>query len=126
METNISNKCKAYTSLEQSKHLAEILPHKSADGTWEKVSICGAKVDIPEDMQYRHKEIPFSFFSGIGVPCWSLAALLDVISYPTLSQEYDGKWSCREYQEGEEVEGYDNPVDACYELIIQLHEQKLL
>ena len=30
---------KAYTDLKKSKELAKFLPHKSADGTWEKVSI---------------------------------------------------------------------------------------
>lgn len=124
---------KAYTDLEQSKRLAEILPHKSADGTWERVSICGSKIDIPEDMQYRHKEIPFSFFSGIGAPSWSLAALLEIIKKPTAfdllingrgcrchcTDKYEGKfYGTNDYCE--------TPVDACVEVIIKLHKQKLL
>lgn len=60
------------------------------------------------------------------IPCWSLAALIEVISYPTLSQEYDGKWSCMEFPKNEEVKGYETPIDACYEMIIKLNEQKLL
>lgn len=130
---------KAYTDIEQSKKLAEILPHKSADETWEKVSICGAKVDIPEGMQYRHKEIPFSFFSGIGVPSWSLAALLEQIpsdlGSSTLTIEkadseslkyglnYHDRWGREDYIQ---TKYYDNLVDACYEMILKLHEQKLL
>lgn len=31
METRVDNKCKAFTSLEQSRKLAEILPLESAD-----------------------------------------------------------------------------------------------
>ena len=116
---------KSYTNLGQSKRLAEILPHKSADGTWEKVSICGAKVDIPEDMQYRHKEIPFSFFSGIGVPCWSLAALLDylLVNQGVIVKSLDKQWEvdCIVH-----VEYSKELVDACYEMIIELHEQKFL
>ena len=136
METNISNKCKAYTSLKQSKKLAEILPHKSADGTWEKVSICGAKIDIHEDMQYRHNEIPFSFFSGIGVPSWSLAALLNIL--PTIDDRNAvfckdvrcDKWHIFYHGTATlpliDTERYHDIVDACVELIIKLHEQKLL
>ena len=115
---------KAYTDVSQSKKLAEILPHTSADGTWEKVSICGAKVDIPEDMQYRHKEIPFFIYSGIGVPCWSLVALLDILPSSTLdsSNDHHYRLHCMERFS----EWYDNPVDACVEMIIELHEQKIL
>lgn len=97
---------KAYTDFEQSKKLAEILPIKSADMPYYYV-----KDDKDNDVE---------------IPCWSLAALIEVISYPTLSQEYDGKWSCMEFPENEEVKGYETPIDACYEMIIKLNELKLL
>ena len=117
---------KAYTDIAQSKKLAEILPHKTADNTYERVVISGCNLDIPEEQQYIHRDIPFTYFSGVGVPCWSLAALLNVISYPTLAQDYNGKWSCMEFPGDEEVEGCENPIDACYKIILELHEQKLL
>lgn len=122
---------KSYTDLNQSRKLAEILPHKSADGTWEKVSICGAKVDIPEDMQYRHKEISFSFFSGIGIPSWSLAALLEEMNRNDykifLHNNADLTWtiSFNDSERYIDIDG-DDPVDACYEMILKLNEQKLL
>ena len=109
-----------YTSLEQSKKLAEILPLDSADMSYRPYREEGG---IPD---YQATLCPHIFASWIGIPCWSLAALLEVISYPTLSQEYNGKWSCMEFPGDEEVEGCENPVDACYEIILSLNEQKLL
>lgn len=108
---------KICTSIEQSKKLAKILPLESADMGYLWNGISFGECPVSKQTIFERVE---------NIPCWSLAALLEIISYPTLSQEYDGKWSCREYQEGEEVEGYDNPVDACYEMIIKLHEQKLI
>lgn len=112
---------KAYTDLEQSKKLAEILPIESADMRYHTIS---------QYNQYPCDEIVYTIDfgkpSGIDIPCWSLSALLGVISYPTLSQEYDGKWSCMEFPGDEEVEGCENPVDACVEMILELNEQKLL
>ena len=67
-------KIKAYTDLEQSKKLAEILPLESADMCWIQI------YDENHMMSdHRVELIPFRFYSGIGVPCWSLAALLQVL-----------------------------------------------
>lgn len=70
---------KAYTDLKQGRILVEILPHNTADQTYERVAICGENLGVPEEMQYKHNDVPFKFYSGIGVPCWSLASLLDVL-----------------------------------------------
>lgn len=75
---------KAYTSLKQSKKLAEILPHITADNTYERVVIAGCNLDIPEERLYVHRDITFTYFSGIGIPCWSLAALLEIIRKPLM------------------------------------------
>ena len=68
---------KAFTDVKQSKTLGGILPLDSADSTWKTVCIAGDALDIPENMQYVHSDMPFILFSGIGVPCWSLSALLE-------------------------------------------------
>lgn len=114
---------KVYTDISQSKRLKEILPLESADMAWytsfakEGYSIRMLNDTYPLDIiGEEHDEIP----------AWSLAALLEIISYPTLSQEYGGKWSCMEFPGDEEVEGCETPVDACYEIILNLHEQNLL
>ena len=63
------------------------------------------------------------------IPCWSLAALLSVLPYPSLHKTFSG-WRCDSYnKEGTSCvlgEPSDNPVDACYEMIIKLYEQKLI
>ena len=58
------------------------------------------------------------------VPCWSLAALFGVLPSATLDSSNDHYYRlhCVERY----TEWYDNPVDACYEIIIKLHDNKLL
>ena len=110
---------KSYTDLGQSKKLAEILPfpYNTADNTWERV-----KIGVPEEQQYVHDaNMPFCFYSGIGVPCWSLAALLDVLPSSTLdsSDDHHYRLHCMERF----TEWYDNPVDACVEMILKLNDK---
>ena len=98
---------KSYSDLQQSKKLAEILPIESADQTWARIAIAGANLDVPEEIQYRHNgDMPFQYYSGIGTPCWSLAALLGVLpkdesidcsisfGYYNGKGEYIEKWLC--------------------------------
>lgn len=132
---------KAYTDISQSKKLAEILPIESADQTWERIAISSV---VPESLQYEHNsDIPFQFYDGIGVPCWSLAALLDVLpnnenistnlskgGYRISTLEYTNSWFI-DYEDETDglnncVTSADNPIDACVEMIIKLNEQKLL
>ena len=117
---------KSYTDLEQSKMLAEILPIESADMVWQKI------YDENHTMSdYRVEIIPYRFYSGIGVPCWSLAALLSVLPRIDIEKE---TWSDDTYDyrvkvyidDGYVGDWFDNPVDACVEMITKLHEDKLL
>jgi hypothetical protein len=61
---------KSYTDLEQSKKLAEILPLESADNyySW-------------HDERYYvvNKDCPYPYSLKEKIPCWSLAALLQVL-----------------------------------------------
>ena len=137
---------KAYTDLKQSKRLAEILSHKTANNTYERVVISGCNLDIPEEQQYIHRDIPFTYFSGVGIPCWSLAALLSVL--PTYLFEFDrgidlnvypnlnGRgWHCSYMPNCIEnmktdkfklITSGDSLVDACVTMIESLHELKIL
>ena len=122
METSVNNKCKAFTSFEQSRKLAEILPLESADMLWEQH---GAEPYITiKPWTTKGKSIGCHCLS-----CWSLTALLDVLPYPSLHKTYRA-WRCDTYNEEGEVqqigEDADNPIDACYEMIIKLHELNLL
>lgn len=109
---------KSFTDLEQSKKLAEILPLESADMGW-NVFVDGTVRILPIDDWDLVKD-------GSGnvkfYPAWSLAALLDVLKDGALDFTNS---RFRLYSNG--VTKYmDNPVDACYEMIIHLHEFKML
>ena len=124
---------RSYTTIEQSKVLAKILPIESADQTWARIAIAGANLDVPEEMQYRHNgDMPFQYYSSIGIPCWSLAALLGVLPFPQLSKDKLGNgregWMVSAYPYNCRYDScwHDNPVDACVEMILKLHELNLL
>ena len=114
---------KSYTDIEQSKKLAEILPLESADMRYHTIS---------QYNQYPCDEIVYTIDfgkpSGIDIPCWSLAALLDVVSEEvSLNSFKDGNWNVMVQQNGKMIYGdKDNPVDACYEMIKRLNELKML
>ena len=110
---------KAYTDLNQSKKLAKILPLESADMCWQQI------YDENHMMSdYRVELIPYRLYSGIGLPCWSLAALLDI--YPMIVGRDMGMYCCWQNSKNLHSRHYDNPIDACVEMITRLHEQKLL
>lgn len=116
---------KQYTDIEQSRTLAEILPKETADQTWQRVAIAGANLGVPEEIQYRHNgDMPFQIYSGIGVPCWSLSALLDI--YPMIVGRDMDMYCCWQNKKNLHSRHYDNPIDACYEMILKLHELNLL
>ena len=116
---------KSYTDLEQSKKLAEILPFESADMRIGNYVGKSGKVDGTNVHYYPKGE---SFGAPEIIDAWSLAALLSVlpeiqggkpiivlddnyITYPHMSDLHTKA---------------DNPIDACYEMILKLNELNLL
>lgn len=109
----------SFTSIEQSRKLAEILPLESADMHYARAYFEGNEQD---------------WFIGLGkpiksddiIPCWSLAALLDILPsgkvliHDKSSHRY--KCICKNI----DTNLYGNPIDACYEMIIKLNELNLL
>lgn len=65
---------KSYTSLEQSRKLAEILPHESADMCYIQDLLAGGKYG--DYKPYIGDLIP-AYGQG-KIRCWSLSALLDI------------------------------------------------
>jgi len=110
---------KAYTDISQSKKLAEILPHESADMCYYEYT---SHIDGTPKVGYKE---------GIteGIPCWSLAALLNilpkVINNETLFIETSPALWHIGYRNIYTARA-DNPVDACYELLLKLNEVNLL
>lgn len=119
---------KSYTDLQQSKKLAKILPMESADMHYVMV-----------DTENEIYSAGLSNYIGIlpSLPCWSLAALLNV-----LPKYIDGSVLRMDMSENDfnlwfdDLSGIvdillpditkDNPIDACIEMILKLHGQKLL
>lgn len=126
---------KSYTDLEQSKKLAEILPLESADMEYMFLKRDGSKVsNVPFVKDgFEEPECCYIFIS-----CWSLAALLSVIpkhikDYNVLRIDISDNDFAIWYDEiGYGVNNdlpnitMESAVDACVEMIIKLHEQKIL
>ena len=114
---------KAFTDLEQSKKLAEILPIESEDMRYHTISHynphpCGEIVYTVE----------LGKASNIDVPCWSLAALLNILDYPQLSKDKLGSdkegWMISVYPDNCRYDSswHDNPIDCCVEMICKIYE----
>ena len=141
---------RAYTTLEQSKKLAEILPRESADMRYGYIApydysdrmFDGGYDEIPYYRDFLKKNPDFSENEyDSEFPCWSLTALLEVLddeitkdNEETLKLHIE-KEECEYYLYYEnldtnifelETEMYDDLVDACYELILKLNELKML
>jgi len=137
---------RAYTTIEQGRKLAEILPLESADMWWSWYS---------SPLSNGHYD-DFPMFckpvcnTDESVPCWSLVALLGALRVFTTPTAFSVKVSTPSLIKTEN--GYkliyvgdytpminngldtetpiesvaDNPIDACYEMIIKLNELNLL
>lgn len=125
---------KAYTDLKQSKKLAEILPLESADMHWQYIEEDNGQLQwfcFPKD---------FSINQYNTVLAWSLDALLNSVPQEiideyviNITEGCDNRWVLTYDSFENRHHSYyglsssaDNLVDACYEMIIKLNEQKLL
>ena len=136
---------KSFTSLEQSKVLAKILPIESADSHYVRkvTDFRGNPVDGKwseprygnTNSKYAHYVVQ-NFSSYEKLPAWSLAALLEhlrkidffpdiidsvdcVLMDISFADNEDGKIQCLRV-EGKTI------LDTCYGMILKLHEQNLL
>lgn len=110
---------KSYTDLEQSKKLAEILPLESADMDYIPITNIDGEYSV-EVNEWDNEHI----IEEGWIPCWSFAALLEIMPSSTLDSSDDHYY--RVHCNEKFTKWYDNPVDACYEMILKLHELKML
>ena len=119
---------KAYPDINQCKKLAEILSIESADMGW--YYSCNPQAARNQMWVGTKPE-------NADVPCWSLAALLSIIkdkcSYFELiylKSTIDGRANRLENVHRLSTDVYDiyekEAIDACYEMILKLHELKML
>lgn len=111
---------KPFTDLKQARRLAEILPLESAD-------MCYINGKAHLGFLYEeYKEFGDTVLQDYE-PCWSLVALLSVLPQTVrlVGTSKDSYWYCECVSaNNQEYAGFgsaDNPVDACYEMIIKLH-----
>lgn len=127
---------KAYTDLEQSKKLAEILPLESADACWTnhlfERFLSSWRVESTPPQEYKCLLDRFVVSGYLIEPAWSLAALLSILPVTAtllkdanISNTGDIKYNC-ECSMVNIHKWFDNPVDACYEMIFKLNELKML
>lgn len=106
---------KAYTNIEQSKKLAEILPIESADMYY--------PYDLDEN---KLLSIPIvkDDYSMPCINCWSLAALIDVSprEMRLLKSSTDDTYHCDCPQVNID-KWYDNPIDAYVEMLESLQKK---
>lgn len=104
---------KAYTDLEQSKKLIELgIDVNTADIIYNIFDESYIRHDTPIDKYHT--------------PAWSLAALLEQFEDTAgLAKDY-GLWFCYDNKKSSCTKHYDNPVDACVEMIFTLKERNLL
>ena len=140
---------KSFTSLEQSKVLAKILPIESADSHYVRkvTDFRGNPVDGKwseprygnTNSEYAHYVVQ-NFSSYEKLPAWSLSALLDYMHkvdlFPDIT-DFNGEFKLvvsYVTEEEEKILGNvqtiisrnENLIDGCVEMIELLHEQKLL
>ena len=138
---------KAYTDISQSKILKDILPLESADMYWlnRHIDLTETKYEVFV-IEKSNKYIDFFKSYAIAIdnneiiPCWSLTALLNYLRevdyFPEINaDEFEVTMQINYYNENEarplaplhnikiKAESF---IDACVELIIKLHELKLL
>ena len=107
---------KISTDLEQSKKLAEFLPLESADMRYAPIG------DIHPWVWEGNPKL----LETDSTPCWSLSALLGVLPETMLGKDKNGYVVMAETMGSGLVTTSNNSIDACYEMIIKLHEQNLL
>lgn len=132
------------TDLPQSKKLAEILPIESADMCYKCIGEDPYDVCFHPYSEWREEYKGLLVNKEVDViPCWSLAALLDLLpnnehietnvsrgSWKIDTVEYvPNTWWC-EYEDNKNQTEFnisaDNPVDACVDMILKLKEKNLL
>ena len=126
---------KSYTDSEQSKKLAETLPIESADHHYVRKTCdyMGNPVDGKwNEPKYGNPNSKYAnyfvqnFTSYEKLPCWSLAALMNILPSGKALIHDKGNRGYKCICNNIDTYFYDNPIDACYEMILKLKENNLL
>lgn len=107
---------KICTDIEQSKKLDDILSGDSSDMYW---------IHANKEYCCEVSDGPIERIEG-DIPAWSLTALLGILpsGKALIHDKESRRYKC--ICNNIDTYFYDNPVDACYNMIIKLHELKML
>lgn len=114
---------KSCTDIEQSKKLLELgVTPKTADMHYILIGDMDSENIICSDICPLEVGKPYN---ELTLPAWSLSALLSVLPNGNmLVKTIEGGYYC--LSKYSMTKHYDNPIDACYEMILKLHELNLL
>ena len=129
---------KSFTDIEQSKKLAEILPIKSADMMYKQILPKSGRIShVPEignpseSLEWYNKGYTYAGKKALSIeeyciPCWSLAALLELIPKNYLI-EANKKTTRTLYHitaiSGEVTHYHQDLVDAAVEMLLKLYNK---
>ena len=109
------------------------MPTRAIDGEYELLETFFGKdytrIYYPDD----YTEVRTGTFNEYDVPAWSLGALMEAIPCISLRQDIHGLWSATSYynknndeKKCKTAKQLPTAVDACIDLIKQLHEEGVL
>ena len=107
------------TSVEQSRELIELgIDKTTSDMHYDKHSLEDYYSPIPIIGKYSeiHDQLP----------CWSLSALLEILPPGKILLHDKGGLGYKCICNNIDTDFHDNPVDACFEMIVELNELKML
>ena len=123
---------KICTTIEQSQKLIEFGINANTADMWYDKGLGVHPNNIPQVRIFNDDVIDCYYI----YPAWSLTALLDVLNKEAYFIDEDASVNLSSYKTIEWTLGIDNsdlefitntdPIDACYEMILKLHEHNLL
>ena len=113
---------KSYTDIKQSKKLAEMLPVESADCCYFVVKENGVVIPTPGFFDIKVLKKEEKFLNEVTfIPCWSLAALLEVMPKPDLYRQTADLWVCVTYFKEGTIRGYgETAIEAACDVITKM------
>lgn len=119
---------KSYTDIKQSKKLAEMLPVESADCCYFVVKENGEVIPTPGFFDIKELKKEEKFLNEVTfIPCWSLAALLEVMPKPDLYMVSADLWGCATFFKEGSIHGYgETAIQAAYDTIVKMFERGYL
>lgn len=129
------------TNLEQSKKLVELgIDESTADMCWSNSSVRGVNYTDPFELVPKTKEHIESVFNETFhdwnkywelIPAWSLSALFELMPkvnghYPDLCRGKETGFYYMWIEDVFDTQTFPNPIDAAFEMIVWLKENKYI